>query len=388
MDKLQELRSKLEGKMTEVRGLLKDNKVEDAEKIMTEVRSLEKSIKLEEEIRSVEDKSFENRSKDLPEEKQPDTPKVNYRSAFNKAVRGLVLSKEERALLNKEMRQFNEGTKENGGYLVPVDDSTKIIELREADDALQNLITTIPVNTLSGSRTVRVRKSGGTNFELVGEGKKINKKDTPQYKRFDYNCKKYAAIYDITNEVLADSDQPIMNEMAKWIGHDSRENRNALILNVLNKGKAVPIASADDIKLVLNKKLSVPNARYSVIVTNQDGFHFLDTLKDEKGNYLLQTNPTDPTKHMFAGKPVYVYDNSIIPSAKGKAPMFIGDLKMAAVMFDRKKVSVKVTTEGANAFDEDLTLMRAVEREDVQPLDDTAFFKGEINISEDTGLEK
>lgn len=387
MTKIQELRNDLATKKEEVRKFLTENKIEDAEKLMEEVRSLEKNINIQEELDKEEERELDTKIKETRKDKKDMENKdkeITYRSAFAKFLKREVLTEEERNLLKQESRSMSEGTKEAGGYIVPTDDSTKIIKLREADDALQNLITVVPVRTNAGKRTIRLRKGGGTNFELVGEGKKINKKDTPQFKALEFNCKKYGAIYDISDEILEDSNQSVMGQMTEWIGNDSRENRNNLIISILNTKKSVEVKNADDIKKILNKDLNVENAKYAKILTNQDGFHFMDTLKDERGNYLLQNNPSDPTKHMFAGKEIIVVDNSILPSSKDKAPIFVGDFKMACVMFDRKKVSVKITTEGSDAFDNDLTLMRAIEREDVQELDKEAYVKAEVSIAAQT----
>ena len=35
---------------------------------------------------------------------------------------------------------------------------------------------------------------------------------------------------------------------------------------------------------------------YSIVITNQSGFNFLDKLKDSDGNYILQKDPTLQTK--------------------------------------------------------------------------------------------
>ena len=76
-----------------------------------------------------------------------------------------------------------------------------------------------------------------------------------------------------------------------------------------------------------------------------------------------------------------VKDNSVIPSKENKAPIFIGDFEMSVILFDRQDVTVKVTTDSGDAFDKDLTLLRAIERNDIQTLDSEAFVHGEIDLT-------
>jgi HK97 family phage major capsid protein len=173
-------------------------------------------------------------------------------------------------------------------------------------------------------------------------------------------------------------------ELNEWIGNDSRELRNSLILAELNNKAKTAIENHDDIKDAINETLNTENAKHACYVTNQSGFNLLDKMKDTDGNYILQPVVGEPTKKQIGGKIVHVYDNSILPNDETvgvKAPLIIGDLEMAIVMFDRQVVTVKTSTEGKDAFENDLTLMRALEREDVQTLDDEAFVYGQLTIS-------
>ena len=67
-----------------------------------------------------------------------------------------------------------------------------------------------------------------------------------------------------------------------------------------------------------------------------------------------------------------------------KLPFVIGDLKEGIKLFDRKRINIMTSNVAAagelNAFEEDLTLFRAIEREDVQVRDADAFVNGYIEI--------
>ncbi|EOU2020925.1 phage major capsid protein [Clostridium perfringens] len=379
MKKIDELKNKFNQIKGEAEALKAENKINEALDKVEEAKNIKNQIKLEEELENtklddVKDKVEKGDVKNMKEKNSKNSNFVNY-------LRGTISTEDEKKLFTEAKNSMNEGGKADGGALVPYDEDCSIITLREADDALQNLITVKPVTTLSGKKTIRVRKTGSTNFKLVGEGKGIETGKTPTYKELEYSCKKYASIYDITNEFESDSEANVIKELNHWIGSDSRELRNLLIINELSKKEATPIQSIDDIKKVKNVTLNTANSKYARILTNQDGFNYLDTLKDEKGNYLLQPSVTEKGKYTIDGLVIDVKDNSVIPSKENKAPIFIGDFEMSVILFDRQDVTVKVTTDGGDAFDKDLTLLRAIERNDIQTLDSEAFVHGEIDLT-------
>ena len=69
-----------------------------------------------------------------------------------------------------------------------------------------------------------------------------------------------------------------------------------------------------------------------------------------------------------------------------KVPFIIGDLKEGIKLFDRKKTNIMTSNTAAagelNAFEEDLTLFRAIEREDVVVRDADAFVNGYIEVTD------
>ena len=313
----------------------------------------------------------------------------------------IVQSKEEKKIVDfvngikKVANSMSEGSNVDGGYTVPEDVQTEIEHLRESKESLQDLVSVESVSTNSGRRTFK-KRTQMTGFSEVGEGGKIGTKKTPQYSIMNYKIKKYAGIYPTTNELLEDSDANIYNEIINWIADESRVTRNNIILETINKKEKTLLNGLDDIKKVLNVTLGQAFKPTSRIVTNDDGLQYLDTLKDNDGNYLLQKSPADPMKLVLcAGAttiPVKVFANDTIPTTEGKIPMVIGDLKEGIKFFDRKKLNITTsnvavvgTGESAiNAYEEDLNLFRAIEREDCQTRDDKAFVNGYISTTTQT----
>lgn len=284
--------------------------------------------------------------------------------------------------LNKSM---NEGSNADGGYTVPEDIVTRIEQYRDSKASLLHLVTVVPVKTNKGQRTFK-KRAQQTGFVKVGEGGKIGAKATPQFERINYEIEKYAGYFPVTNEVLDDSDANLGNVLIEWIGDESRVTANKLILEQIATKEAVDLKDMDGIKKVLNVTLGQAFKATSKIVTNDDGLQYLDTLKDENGRYLLAPMPGDTmmmTLQVGASRvPVEIIPNADMPTTDGKIPFTIGDLKEGIVYWDRKQMNIKISDVAVvgdlNAYEEDLTLYRAIEREDVTPRDTNAFVNGYI----------
>lgn len=283
---------------------------------------------------------------------------------------------------------MTEGTPADGGYTVPEDIQTRINEYRDAKASLISLVDVENVTTNKGQRTFK-KRAQQTGFTKVAEGGKIGAGTTPQFERISYTIDKYAGYFPVTNELLADSDANIVSVLTQWIGDESRVTRNKLILAELEKGNKATIASLDDIKKALNVTLGQAFKPTSRIITNDDGLQWLDTLKDTDGKYLLQPNPADPMQmRLCAGAttiPVTVVPNADLQTNTQKIPVIIGDLKEAVKFFDRNLMSIISSNIAAigtlNAFESDLTLFRAIERETCVLKDKAAFVYGEINTA-------
>jgi HK97 family phage major capsid protein len=364
---LRELLDQINNKKAEAKTLLAENKIEEAKALRDEILQLQNKFDIQKDLFDEEKEKMKNK----------ETPKPKEQDAIKQFVN---------AVRSKFRNAMSEGSNEDGGYTVPQDIQTKINELRESKDALQRFVTVEPVTTLSGSRVFKAR-SQQTGFSEVAEGGTINEKATPQFTNLPFQVKKYAGYFAVTNELLKDSDQAIIDTLTRWIGDESRVTRNKLILAELNKKAKTAISSVDDIKDILNVQLD-PAFRYtSVIVTNQDGFNWLDKQKDNDGNYLLQPSVSAPTGKQLFGVDVAIVSNKDLPSVFDEtagtttAPLIVGDLKEAIVLFDRQTVEIKASDVAMDAFETDRTLFRAIEREEVKTRDAEAFVYGQIDVT-------
>ena len=380
--KMRELLAKIESKQALAKGYTEgENKdLAKAKEILDEIDKLQEEYEVEKRL-------FEN-EKEAAKLNEEDVAKIEKNIAEKKE------EKEEDSVQKfaKQVRDIakglNEGTPADGGYTVPEDISTMVEERREAKASLIDLVSVETVTTNKGSRTFK-KRSQQKGFTKVGEGGKITSTSTPQFERMDYVISKYAGYLPITNELLEDTDTNIVNIIVEWLGDESRVTRNKIILDLIKTQDEVELDGLDDIKKVLNVTLGSAFKSTSVIVTNDDGLQYLDTLKDNDGKYLLQPNPANPMEmRLSAGAttvPVKVIPNADLATTSNKIPFIIGDLKEGIRFFDRKQLTINTSNVAAigelNAFEEDLTLFRGIEREDCKIRDEEAFVNGYISTT-------
>ena len=127
------------------------------------------------------------------------------------------------------------------------------------------------------------------------------------------------------------------------------------------------------------------------MITNQNGFNYLDKLKDTDGNYILQPDPTQKTKGklLFGEYPVIRLSKKTLKSTSilaedgqtvtgYKHPVYCGDLKEAITLFDRNVLTIDLNDKGAGLWEKDMTGIKVRDRFDVQAIDEDAVVKGEI----------
>lgn len=370
--KMREILAQIEEKTAMAKAFLADGENKDVTKanaLLDEIDGLKAEYETEKRVYELEKAQSTPTDKEIEEKSKKVEQKDSIKAFADAARQGFKKS-------------MNEGTQADGGYTVPEDIQTKINNYRSAKFSMLDLVDYEVVSTNKGSRTYKQR-SQQTGFSEVGEGGKIGAGSTPKFERISYNIKKYGGYYPITNELLADSDANITNTITEWIGDESRVTANKLILAKLKTlttkelDKTNPI---DTIKEILNVTLGAAFKSTSRIVTNDNGLQMLDTLKDAEGRYLLQPNPANPMQQQLcAGAsviPVDVIPNDDLPNDTTKIPFFIGDFKEAVKYWDRQLTTIMASNIAVagdlNAFEEDLTITRALEREDVTTKDTKA----------------
>ena len=372
MRKSDEIRQKLATLKNEATSLLNREGVtaEELRAKQAEIEAQEAALEIALKI----EKEAQNAQTGKKHESGLDDSQAAYTKAFYNVLRGKATVEDQLVIQNA----LSSVTDADGGLLIPVDQQTEINELKRQYQALREFVTVEPVSTKTGSRVVE-KDAETTAFAVLNEGDAIADTDSPQFTPIKYDIKDYAGILPIPNNLLNDTNTKIRAYLNRWLAKKSVATENKNILTVLKTGTKKTIKTIDDIKNIINVDLDPTISNNSIVLTNQDAFNVLDKMKDADGNYLLEKDPTNPTKKLLSGKTVYVLSNKILPTNTQNAPIFIGNLKEAVVLFDREQLSLLSTNIGKDAFEKNLTNVRAILRHDVKKFDGGAFVFGEIS---------
>lgn len=284
----------------------------------------------------------------------------------------------------------------NGGYTVPEDIQTQINQFKEANFSLRTLVNVATVKTNKGARTYQT-KAQAPGFQKVDEDGKIQEVAGPTFTRVPYVIEDYAGYIPVTNDLLKDTDANLTAVIVNWIGRNSLKTDNTEILAILQGKDETKLDDWKDIKKEINVTLGQAYRSAAVIVTNDDGLNYLDTLEDLNHRPLLNPNPTEPNAvQLRVGAtvvPVAVVPNTVLASKEVKSgedvtgykyPFIMGDLKEAVTIFDRQQTEIMssnvASVTGYNAFEQDGTIFRAKVRADYEEVDEDAWVNGYIEV--------
>lgn len=379
--KMRELRAQIDALLGKAKVYRDDGDMTKAASTMDEIDQLEAAY-------TVEKRLFEAEKAAVPPPAPTDLKPAEGEQKPVDAVKAFAAAARAGFKVDKTTTNLNETTAADGGYTVPEDIQTQINKYRDAEFSLRSIVRVENVSTLSGARTFQ-KKSTQTGFSVVAEGGAIGQKQTPQFERITYSIKKRGGYFPVTNELLEDSDANIASVITEWIGGESRATDNAIILAAIATKAQTDLVDLTGIKKALNVTLGQAYKDGAKIVTNDDGLQYLDTLVDGLGNPVLSASPADPMKLVLAAGAqtfeVVVIPNAVLATSSNKVPFIIGDLAEAIALWDRQQTTITssdVAVAGNfNAFEDDMTLFRALVRNDCTVRDDDAFVNGYITVA-------
>ena len=369
-------------------GIEKD--VDKASAIMDEVDALRKEYETEKRI-------FESGKDQGVDGADPHTPEPE------KTLTGEeIVAKEVRAIMAPAKfagdKSLQESVDEDGGYTVPEDIQTKVNRWPEIQYSFLDDISVENVSTNKGARTYQKKTDTEAFVDLDENGAITKEIAAPQFERITYAIQDRAGFMPVSNDLTADSDANISAIVTEWLGRANIATANAKILAILeahkNKGasgagKTAIEGGIDGIKKIVNVTLGQAYKAGTKIITNDDGLNWLDTLKDANGRPMLNPDPTDSAKlTLRCGTvviPVKVVPNKAFASVGTKIPFVIGDLKAGIRKYDRQSMSLKASDVAVigsfNAFAMNMTLIRAILRDDYKELDSDAYVYGYIDTA-------
>ena len=416
---LLELLNSINEKKALVKSLVDEGKLDEASQAKSELVELQNKFDL-----------LKDLEMDIPANLTPaDNQKDSVHEFANAARRRFV----------NDATPMSEGTPANGGYTVPEDIQTMINQYKKANFSMRQLVSVEPVKTNKGARTYQT-KAQAPGFKKVLENGAIQEVAGPRFERVTYEIEDYAGYLPVTNDLLADSDANITNTIVDWIGQNSLVTDNNEVIEILKGKTPTALTGLATVKKTINVTLGQAYRAGVIIVTNDDGLNYLDTLEDVNKRPLLNPNPTEPQKiqlrvgatvvpvevvpnQILASDPVYTLttDEAVVSgktyytrTGSGTAespyvytvvaepatasiatyyevtdhqmPFIIGDLKEAVKIFDREQTTILssnvASVTGYNAFEQRGTLFRAEVRADYKPIDTDAWVNGYILAGE------
>ncbi|MBY6973078.1 UNVERIFIED_ORG: capsid protein [Clostridium botulinum] len=384
---LRELLDQINNKKEEVKNLANENKIIEAKAAKEELIKLQDKFNIMYDLEDEAKESIENKM----ENGDAKIANKNKKTVLNSFVNAVKAGLRKQPVAEEDLQVLNsmkEGTDADGGLTVPKDIQTKVKELRRSQDSLEALVNVEKVTTNSGSRVIE-KKADQTPFDNVDEEAEFPDVSTPQFENIEYKVKKKGGILKVAIELLSDTAENILGYLTKWITKKSRATRNFMIvakINEITKGVEKTITGIDDLKDIFNVELDPSIALTSSVVTNQNGFNWLDKLKDSDGKYILQSNPTQATQKLLFGKyPVVVLSNKVFASTKEgdkeKYPIVCGDLKEAITIFDRELMTIEMSSEAGDLWLKDQKGIKVRERLDIKAVDKEAIVKAEVSAT-------
>lgn len=373
LSKIQELTAKAKG-FTE--GENKD--LTKANQLMDQVDALQAEYETEKRLYdAIKTTGAQSATAQVKDHAQGEDKKADEVANFAKAIRQFI------------KKGLVEGTDADGGYTVPEDVSTRVQYYKDVDYSLEQDIDVIPTTTNKGSRTYQKKGDVNSFVDIDENGAITNEIDAPQFERLNYAIQDRAGFMPVSNDLVNDSDANIADIVAKWIAKAAVATTNSKVLAKVNEKAQTDLKDINGIKKALNVTLGQAYKAGAKIYTNDDGLNYLDTLEDKNGRPLLNPDPTAPANvQLRCGTtvlPIKVLPNKVFNSTGTKIPFIIGNLFDYVAKFDRQHLSIKASDVASigtfNAFAQNMTLLRAIVRDDYKVKDADSIVNGYIDTA-------
>ncbi|MED4586666.1 phage major capsid protein [Brevibacillus choshinensis] len=363
--KMRDLLEQINNKKVAAKTLLDEKKLDEAKSLTEDIKNLQKEFDIEAAL-------YEEKKEDF-EDVSAKANKGDAVKAFYKALRGENLTEVENALIT--------GGTNGENLIVPQDIQTQINELRREYKSARPYVGAYNTSTLTGSF---VYEDITTLTELTNftDGADVPASNDPKFTTTSYAVKEYGGILPVSNVLLQNENGGLMAYLGRWFNKKAVRTENSKIFAELKNGKtAKALADWKALKSSINKDLDPLIAMDTVIITNQDGFDFMDSALDGQGRPVLQPDPTNPTRKQFMGYPVEVFSNAELPTTgttTKKAPVFYGNTRAGVTFVDRNVYEVVASKEAG--FKQNQTLIRIIEMFDVIGADKNAYQFGEFTL--------
>lgn len=378
MTEIEEMQMQLATLIDKMQAHLNKDELDKAESVKAEIEKLNSKIKNQAYIDSLE----------MPKKTSIPSPVDNSRTKENasfiraciRKLSGKHLTDAENALLLPTQTGTYPDGEHNESYILPQDIRTKIHEKIREYKSLRTVCGHLTTTALTGSYPVENLDSltGLTDFT---DGTDMSESSDFKFDKISFSVKEKGTLIQLSNTLLSFTENDLMAYIIRIFAKKAVITENTMAIEALNKGKTIKALTGwQSLKSSINKDLD-PAALYNtVIVTNQDGFDFLDLALDTNGRPVLQPDVTNPTVKHFAGFPVHVFSNAMLPTKSNKAPIYYGNLEEGVKFVELNIMSFATSSEAG--FKSNTTYARLIEFLDVVQNDssDKCYIAGQLNL--------
>ena len=383
--RMRELQAKIQEKTLQAKAFMEgENKdVDKANALLDQVDELNRELEAEKRVFEAEKAASAQATAPMEPIDAPKAKELDESAKFAKAVRCII--KGEAPAGNGLV----ESVDARGGYTVPEDVSTRIEHFKEVDYALESDIDVVSVSTNKGSRTYQEKGQPNTLVDIDENGAITDEIQAPKFKRLPYAIQDRAGFMPVSNDLIDDSDANIIDVVAEWLAKSDVNTTNAKVLAKIKEKEQTDLKNINGIKKALNVTLGQAYKTGAKIYTNDDGLNYLDTLVDKNDRPLLNPDPTDSAKMTLrcgtTVLPIKVLPNSVLKTDTNKVPFIVGNLFDYVRKYDRKRMTVDASTTATigsfNAFANNMTLLRAIVRNDFVVKDADSIVNGYITVT-------
>lgn len=252
--------------------------------------------------------------------------------------------------------------------VIPSEVVTPVFEGANAKQNLAQMATVKKVSTGSGKYPISIPDP--TKFLATKEELATIQDVNASVKDVAFTAKTFAGKIFLSNELIDDSAIDIKSEVQSQLQQLVLNTDNHNVISLLQTLVSKKAANVDDLKKIKNTAIdpAVLGSNGSMVITNQDGYNYLDTLKDSQGRYLLSEDVTAQSGKTLFGLPVVVVSNAVLPDVTSQFPVFIGNLPQAVAVFRRANI-----TTNWEQFDSYSQGLAVIYRGDYQFIDQNAM---------------
>lgn len=386
MTKLEQMQNKLSQLIKDMQNKLDADDIEGATAVRDEIKTLQDKISAQIFIDEATQNELKTKTVNTTPADSQTKENASYIRACIKKFTNKPLTEVENALLLPTTSAVNGANGE--GYLLPQDIQTRINKRVRDFRSFRSVLGYIKTNALKGAfpfenldnLTGLVDFADGTNGTLSND---------LSFTQITFALAEKGAFIQLSNTLISLTDNDLIAYIVEVFAKKAVITENAMAIAGLQSNKTVKtLIDWKKLKSSINKDLD-PAALYNtVIVTNQDGFDYLDSQLDENGRPVMQPDISQPTVRRFMGFPVIVFSNAQLPSsaatssAAGFAPIYYGDLEDAVKFVDLGATSFAASSEAG--FMSNTTIARLIEFVTVVQCDssDKCYCYGQLQVAD------